>query len=208
MCMWATICGCLEALEDHLTPGGHRGQCHCLEQGPVVGPLEETFQMLEMVTSLSRELSVNSHALGNWQKEQWPQRGRRCLRPDVEGTWPLAPALCHKECGPRFFFQSDKEYLWSPEDDGNAASLVPQIVLEGLEALKPPCSLGLFEAFPPRLNPRSQGEFHRQRSLMGYSLWGHKESDTINTLTFFHFLIMSSDKINDKNMFWWVNGGL
>ena len=54
------------------------------------------------------------------------------------GTWPPAPALCHKECGPRCFFQSEEECLWSPEDDGNAASLVPQIVLGGLEALKPP----------------------------------------------------------------------
>ena len=159
--------------------------------------------MPEMVTSLSGKLSVNSHVLGNWlakravatEREEAPEA--RC-----EGTWPPASALCHKECGPRFFIQSDEEYLWSPEDDGNAASLVPQIVLEGLEALKPPCSLGLFEAFPPRLNPRSQGEFHKQRCLMGYSPWGHKESDTTNTLTFFHFLIMSSDKINDKKMFW------
>ena len=32
------------------------------------------------------------------------------------------------------------------------------------------------------------GEAHRQRSLAGYSLWGHKESDTTEWLTlFFHF---------------------
>ena len=29
------------------------------------------------------------------------------------------------------------------------------------------------------------GEFHGQRSLAGYSPWGHKESDTIEQLTFF-----------------------
>ena len=39
MCVGDAVCEGLEALEDHLTPGGHRGQCHCLEQGPVVGPL-------------------------------------------------------------------------------------------------------------------------------------------------------------------------
>ena len=27
------------------------------------------------------------------------------------------------------------------------------------------------------------GEFHGQRSLAGYSLWGHKESDTTERLT-------------------------
>ena len=27
------------------------------------------------------------------------------------------------------------------------------------------------------------GEFHGQRSLVGYSPWGHKESDTIEQLT-------------------------
>ena len=30
------------------------------------------------------------------------------------------------------------------------------------------------------------GEFHRQRSLAGYSLWGHKESDTTKQLTRAH----------------------
>ena len=30
------------------------------------------------------------------------------------------------------------------------------------------------------------GKFHGQRSLAGYSLWGHKESDTIEQLTL-HF---------------------
>ena len=30
------------------------------------------------------------------------------------------------------------------------------------------------------------GEFHRQRSLAGYSLWGHKESDTSKQLTRAH----------------------
>ena len=29
----------------------------------------------------------------------------------------------------------------------------------------------------------SPGKFHGQRSLMGYSPWGHKESDTTNRLT-------------------------
>ena len=29
----------------------------------------------------------------------------------------------------------------------------------------------------------SSGEFHAQRSLAGYSLWGHKESDTSEQLT-------------------------
>ena len=30
------------------------------------------------------------------------------------------------------------------------------------------------------------GEFHGQRSLTGYSPWGHKELDTTKQLTFFH----------------------
>ena len=29
------------------------------------------------------------------------------------------------------------------------------------------------------------GEFHGQRNLMGYSSWGHKESDTTEGLTLF-----------------------
>ena len=32
----------------------------------------------------------------------------------------------------------------------------------------------------------SPGEFHGQRSLVGYSLWGHKESDTTEQLTCTH----------------------
>ena len=30
------------------------------------------------------------------------------------------------------------------------------------------------------------GESHEQRSLEGYSLWGHKESDTTEQLTLIH----------------------
>ena len=37
----------------------------------------------------------------------------------------------------------------------------------------------------PVLLPR---EFHRQRSLAGYSLWGHKQSDTTERLHFLSFL--------------------
>jgi len=32
------------------------------------------------------------------------------------------------------------------------------------------------------------GGFHGQRSLKGYSLWGHKESDTTEQLTLSHFV--------------------
>ena len=35
------------------------------------------------------------------------------------------------------------------------------------------------------------GEFHGQRSLEGYSPWGHKESDATNRLTFFTFTYVS-----------------
>ena len=36
------------------------------------------------------------------------------------------------------------------------------------------------------------GKSHGQRSLVGYSLWGHKESDTTERLHFhFHFLSLS-----------------
>ena len=31
------------------------------------------------------------------------------------------------------------------------------------------------------------GEFHGQRSLVGYSPWGHKESDMPEQLTLLHF---------------------
>ena len=33
----------------------------------------------------------------------------------------------------------------------------------------------------------SPGEFYGQRSLVGYSPWGHKESDTTEQLTLSHF---------------------
>ena len=39
------------------------------------------------------------------------------------------------------------------------------------------------------------GEFHRQRSLVGYSPWGHKESDTTEQLTLSLFIGMKA-----KNM--------
>ena len=35
------------------------------------------------------------------------------------------------------------------------------------------------------------GEFHEQRSLVGYSPWGHKESDTTERLTL-HFHMLST----------------
>ena len=38
------------------------------------------------------------------------------------------------------------------------------------------------------------GEFHRQRSLAGYSPWGHKESDTTKQLT----LTFSSVNVKPK----------
>ena len=41
------------------------------------------------------------------------------------------------------------------------------------------------------------GEFHRQRSLVGYSPWGHKESDTTEQLTLSLFIGMKA-----KNMSW------
>ena len=34
------------------------------------------------------------------------------------------------------------------------------------------------------------GEFHGQRSLVGYSLWGHKESDTTEWLTLLSFMYL------------------
>ena len=42
----------------------------------------------------------------------------------------------------------------------------------------------LTEEGPPEEEPTPvflPGEFHRQRNLVGYSPWGHKESDTTRT---------------------------
>ena len=41
------------------------------------------------------------------------------------------------------------------------------------------------------------GKFHEQRSLVGYSSWGHKESDTTERLTF-HFISFPRIKIPHK----------
>ena len=43
------------------------------------------------------------------------------------------------------------------------------------------------------------GESHGQRSLAGYSPWGHKESDTTEQITL-HFL-MQRQGVVDKNIF-------
>ena len=51
------------------------------------------------------------------------------------------------------------------------------------------------------------GEFHEQRSLGGYSLWGHKESDTTEwlALSLFTFMIveLSSVVLTSWQMQWW-----
>ena len=40
------------------------------------------------------------------------------------------------------------------------------------------------------------GKFHRQRSLVGYSLWGHKQLDTTERLHFhFHFLSLLNVRV-------------
>ena len=40
------------------------------------------------------------------------------------------------------------------------------------------------------------GKSHRQRSLAGYSPWGHKESDTTEQLTHAHLLIANTSLIS------------
>ena len=61
---------------------------------------------------------------------------------------------------------SDKEFSCEPEDAGDAAGLIPGSGRspEGRRWQPTPVSL--------------PGESHEQRSLTGYSPWGHKESDT------------------------------
>ena len=51
---------------------------------------------------------------------------------------------------------------------------------------------------------------HRQRSLVGYSPWGHKESDTIERLTLSPFLsvtklalIRTAELVDLKSNVWW-----
>ena len=51
-------------------------------------------------------------------------------------------------------------------------------------------SPGEGNGYPPVFLPR---KFHEQRSLVGYSPWGHKESDT----THFHFTIVRSPSDSD-----------
>ena len=46
------------------------------------------------------------------------------------------------------------------------------------------------------------GESHGQRSLAGYSPWGHKETDTTEqlTLSFFHFLEEGRSVVSFQNI--------
>ena len=68
------------------------------------------------------------------------------------------------------------------------ASLVPQMV-----RIRPQCGRPGFNPRVGKIPSRREwqptpvfllGEFHGQRSLEGYSPWGHKESDTTERLTF------------------------
>ena len=48
------------------------------------------------------------------------------------------------------------------------------------------------------LSSMNRGEFHGQRSLVGYSPWGHKESDTTELLTlslYFPLQLLSCSKV-------------
>ena len=44
------------------------------------------------------------------------------------------------------------------------------------------------------------GKSHGQSSLVGYSPWGHKESDTIERLT--HTRERNTLEFNSKNVYW------
>ena len=46
------------------------------------------------------------------------------------------------------------------------------------------------------------GEFHGQRSLVGYSPWGHKESDTTERLHF-HFYALEKDMATHSSILAW-----
>ena len=53
------------------------------------------------------------------------------------------------------------------------------------------------------------GEFHRQRSLVGYSPWGRKKLHTNNTFTFSQFLFIhffcTFFFTNNLSVHWWMN---
>ena len=51
------------------------------------------------------------------------------------------------------------------------------------------------------------GEFHTERSLAGYSPWGHQELDTTERLTLFYLhVIMEANKSQDfPSANWWYN---
>ena len=46
---------------------------------------------------------------------------------------------------------------------------------------------------------------HRQRSLVGYSPWGHKESDMAEQLTTTPFTLNGREKIDSLNMINWAD---
>ena len=77
------------------------------------------------------------------------------------------------------------------KDGNNAVQMVknlPVIACDAGDLGSIPGSLGGKIGLPtPIFLP---GEFHGQRSLVGCSLWGHKESDTTEQLTLpFHFCL-------------------
>ena len=78
---------------------------------------------------------------------------------------------------------------------------------DGKESAYSAGELGLIPGFPWRRKwPPTlvflPGEFHRQKSLVGYSSWGHKESDmtATNTFTFHeHFKALQGCHVETNN---------
>ena len=109
---------------------------------------------------------------GNWQAivhgvAKWKRVRLQCGRPGFDSWVGKVPWRRDRLPTPVFLgFSDDSD---SKEFTCNVGDIVRKNLLE--EGMASPLQYSCLE------NP------HRQRSLVGYSLWGHKESDTIEQLS-------------------------
>ena len=149
------------------------------------------------------ELGYNSSAIFTWPLANWlpllqatrqllagkmlPQPACVCAK-----SLQLCPTLCHPmDCTPQQDAENSfQEFVKFRSTDIHATGINKHFLLEKMLIVMVPILI-IKDVFEPSSWRRKwkptpvllSGESHGQRSLAGYSPWGHKESDTTEQLT-------------------------